>query len=171
MVLAHRSLITVSRIRRIICAAVTLVLSAAVMAASRPDPNIERVEKGLLPVAAERIGVPATITDRMRAYGVSGVSIAVIDNGRIVWDKGYGVEDTTSGPITAKTLFRRFDQQADQRDGRVAARSEGTLAPRPRCQHGTQELEDYGKQFDARSSGYASDAVEPHGRFGPFWRK
>lgn len=43
----------------------------------------------------------------MRAYGVPGVSIAVIDHGRIVWAKGYGVADSTTGrPVTPATLFQ-----------------------------------------------------------------
>jgi CubicO group peptidase (beta-lactamase class C family) len=61
----------------------------------------------LLPVAARKIGIPADINDRMRAYGVPGLSIAVIDNGRIAWAKGYGVADTMSRrPVTTTTLFQ-----------------------------------------------------------------
>lgn len=88
-------------------AALTLLMSTTVLAGSQLDPNIERVEAGLLPIAAEKIGVPATITDRMRAYGVPGLSIAVIDDGRIVWAKGYGVADSsTRRPVTPNTLFQ-----------------------------------------------------------------
>lgn len=66
-----------------------------------------RVEAGLLPVAAKKIGITASINDRMRAYGVPGLSIAVIDHGRIAWAKGYGVADMTSGrAVTTKTLFQ-----------------------------------------------------------------
>jgi len=71
------------------------------------DPHIRRVEEGLLPIAASQPGVPANIEDRMRAYGVPGLSIAVIDGGRIAWAKGYGVADSVSGhPVTPNTLFQ-----------------------------------------------------------------
>lgn len=88
-------------------AALAFLLAAPVPAARQTDPNIARVESGLLPIAAERIGVSATITDRMHAYGVPGVSIAVIDKGRIVWAKGYGVADVaTRRPVTPETSFQ-----------------------------------------------------------------
>lgn len=73
-------------------ASAALLMSTTVLAASQVDPNIERVEAGLLPIAAEKIGVPANIRDRMRAYGVPGVSIAVIDRGEIAWAKGRRIE-------------------------------------------------------------------------------
>jgi len=92
---------------RIVGPALALLLSTTVLGASQLDPYIERVEAGLLPIAAMKIGVSATITDRMRAYGVPGVSIAVIDDGRIVWAKGYGVADSsTRRPVTPETLFQ-----------------------------------------------------------------
>jgi hypothetical protein len=72
-----------SHASRISGATLAVFLSATAIAASQIDPNIERVEAGLLPVAAERIGAPANIRDRMRAYGVPGVSIAVVDNGEM----------------------------------------------------------------------------------------
>lgn len=88
-------------------AAFAVLMSTTVVAASQVDPNIERVEAGLLPVAAERVGAPANIRDRMRAYGVPGVSIAVVENGRIAWARGYGIADSANGrPVTAETLFQ-----------------------------------------------------------------
>lgn len=84
-----------------------LFISTATEAASHSDSHIKRVEEGLLPVAAEKIGVPANIADRMRTYGVPGLSIAVIDQARIAWAKGYGVADTTTGrPVATDTLFQ-----------------------------------------------------------------
>jgi CubicO group peptidase (beta-lactamase class C family) len=92
---------------RIAVAASGMLFSTIVAGATRVDPNIERVEAGLLPVATKLIGVSANIKDRMRAYGVPGLSIAVIDQGTIAWAKGYGVADTTSGqPVTTRTLFQ-----------------------------------------------------------------
>jgi len=76
------------------------VFSGIVEGAPQSDPNIKRVEAGLLPVAAKKIGLTANINDRMRAYGVPGLSIAVIDNGRIAWAKGYGVTDLTAAKLS-----------------------------------------------------------------------
>jgi len=43
----------------------------------------------------------------MKFYDTPGISIAVIDNGRIAWVRGYGVRETgRSGPITPETLFQ-----------------------------------------------------------------
>jgi CubicO group peptidase (beta-lactamase class C family) len=68
-----------------------------------------RVESGLTPFAAtkDNMDARATIADRMRSYGVPGLSIAVIDNGRIVWARGYGTADSLSHrPVTRRTLFQ-----------------------------------------------------------------
>ncbi len=48
-----------------------------------------------------------TIEERMAHYGVPGLSIAVIFDGKIEWTKTYGVmdmEDKT--PVTGETLFQ-----------------------------------------------------------------
>jgi CubicO group peptidase (beta-lactamase class C family) len=88
---------------------VAVYLGVVLSASARPadDPRIRQVEQGLLPIAASELGVPAKIEDRMRAYGVPGLSIAVIDGGKIVWAKGYGVADSAFGRrVTTKTMFQ-----------------------------------------------------------------
>ena len=46
------------------------------------------------------------IEDRMKELGVTGLSIAVINNGVIEWAKGYGVVDSTENrKITTETMF------------------------------------------------------------------
>lgn len=48
-----------------------------------------------------------TIEERMKHYGVPGMSIAVIDSFKIHWVKSYGVMDTaTKQPVTDSTLFQ-----------------------------------------------------------------
>jgi CubicO group peptidase (beta-lactamase class C family) len=77
-------------------------------AAGARAERISRVESGLLPITATRshLGQYANILDRMRAYGVPGVSIAVIADGRIDWAKGYGLADiATRTPVTSDTAF------------------------------------------------------------------
>jgi CubicO group peptidase (beta-lactamase class C family) len=71
--------------------------------------RIKRVETGLLPpftIKGEPVGT-MNIAERMKHYNVKGVSLAVINNGKIEWAKGYGVRETeTNLPVTADTLFQ-----------------------------------------------------------------
>jgi CubicO group peptidase (beta-lactamase class C family) len=67
------------------------------------------VERGLLPLVA-LAGVPDSafpVRDRMERYAVPGVSIAVIDDGRIAWSRAYGVREANQpGAVTETTLFQ-----------------------------------------------------------------
>ena len=83
--------------------------ASATQAAHAADPRIRSVESGLLPITATRtrLGRYANIRDRMRAYGVAGLSVAVIEGGRVAWAKGYGVADARVGSaVTTATLFQ-----------------------------------------------------------------
>ena len=68
---------------------------------------IKKVENGLTtPIFIEGDST-WTIEERMEHYGVPGVSIAVINNGKIEWTKVYGIMDKESkSPVTEKTLFQ-----------------------------------------------------------------
>ncbi|WP_067694806.1 serine hydrolase [Erythrobacter sp. AP23] len=47
-----------------------------------------------------------TIEQRMENYGVPGMGVAIIDKGKIVFAKGYGVQSATSdAPVDANTVF------------------------------------------------------------------
>ncbi len=74
-----------------------------------PEARIARVESSLLPglvIAGQPLPF-RTISERMAALKVPGVSVAVIDDGRIAWAKGYGVLETGSkAPVTPQTLFQ-----------------------------------------------------------------
>lgn len=49
---------------------------------------------------------PSTITERMAKYNLKGMSIAVIQDYKIVWAKGYGWADEENKiPVTTETLF------------------------------------------------------------------
>src|ERR1044072_2464755 len=77
----------------------TLVFSALTAAQSEQtaDPvirrRIENVENGLLPPAVVKGEAPARmrLADRMQFYKTPGVSIALINDGKIEWARGYGV--------------------------------------------------------------------------------
>ena len=72
-----------------------------------PEDTIKKVETGLInPVYLEGDST-WTIEARMKHYHVPGVSIAVINNGKIAWLKSYGVMDEeTKEPVTRTTLFQ-----------------------------------------------------------------
>lgn len=71
--------------------------------------RIERVENGLLPPAVVKGDAPVRmkLADRMRFYKTPGVSIALINDGKIEWARGYGVlEAGGNQPVTPATLFQ-----------------------------------------------------------------
>jgi CubicO group peptidase (beta-lactamase class C family) len=71
--------------------------------------RIQAVENNLRPALYVK-GKPIpvmNILDRMRHYHVPGVSVAVINNGKIEWAKGYGVKEAGGNdPVTPATLFQ-----------------------------------------------------------------
>jgi CubicO group peptidase (beta-lactamase class C family) len=70
--------------------------------------RVAAVERGLIPpVIIKDVPLPAWhIEERMRFYNVPGLSIAVVNNGRLEWAKGYGVKKNGSAdPVTRETLF------------------------------------------------------------------
>ena len=73
------------------------------------NDRIRRVESGLLPgvVLKGEAGIGADIRERMKFHKVPGVSIAVINNGKLEWARAYGIiEAGSSAPVTTMTLFQ-----------------------------------------------------------------
>lgn len=69
--------------------------------------RIKKVETGLITPVYITGDSTWTIEERMQHYGVPGVSIAVIHNGKIEWTKSYGIMDKEDKlPVTEKTLFQ-----------------------------------------------------------------
>jgi CubicO group peptidase (beta-lactamase class C family) len=82
--------------------------SATVVTCAKTDNarRILRVENGLMSPVVIKGDPSRNILDRMKHYGVPGVSIAVFDKDRVLWAKGYGVMDVVSKePVTPNTLF------------------------------------------------------------------
>src|ERR1044071_611841 len=90
----------------------SLWVSAPLAQTTREDAvaqRIERVENGLLPPAVLKGEPPQKmkLADRMRFYKTPGVSIALINDGKIEWARGYGVlEAGKEEPVTPETLFQ-----------------------------------------------------------------
>jgi len=82
---------------------------ASVPSAPKTDEVIARVTAGLRPaitVKGEAAG-KFTLAERMALYKVPGVSIAVVDSGRIVWARGFGLKEVgTADSVTQTTLFQ-----------------------------------------------------------------
>ena len=73
------------------------------------ESRIHRVEATVvdLPMGENQAPLRLDLPQLMKLYNVPGLSIAVIDNYKIVWAKGYGVRETgSSTPVTPKTLFQ-----------------------------------------------------------------
>lgn len=73
------------------------------------DGRIDRVIHGLRPLVAIKGRSPLRwkLTERMVMDHVPGVSIAIIDGGRVVWADGFGVKESgTKDSVTATTLFQ-----------------------------------------------------------------
>jgi CubicO group peptidase (beta-lactamase class C family) len=71
--------------------------------------RIERVENGIPPIPLDETQPPLQVNLQklMEVYKVPGLSVAVIDNFRIAWAKGYGVtEGGGATPVNSKTLFQ-----------------------------------------------------------------
>lgn len=97
-------------------ALLSLVVSAT--AQSQPQPSqkdlnvaarIQRVENGIppIPLNADETASPLTVEKLMQLYKCPGLSVAVIDNFKIAWAKGYGVTEAGGKtPVTVHTLFQ-----------------------------------------------------------------
>ncbi|MFZ6757678.1 serine hydrolase [Undibacterium sp. Ji50W] len=71
--------------------------------------HIRHVENGLLPQAVikGKPVQPMRLSDRMEALKVPGISIALINHGKIEWARGYGYADLASKrPVTVETRFQ-----------------------------------------------------------------
>ncbi|HET7550547.1 MAG TPA: serine hydrolase, partial [Gemmatimonadaceae bacterium] len=88
---------------------VTLAFCADTQASDSVAERERAVESGLLPgVLVAGDSVPTySIAARMEHYKVPGISIAVINDGKIEWARGYGVQEVgSSDSVTASTRFQ-----------------------------------------------------------------
>jgi CubicO group peptidase (beta-lactamase class C family) len=91
------------------CSATQFVLSQKTPATSAErQQHIKDVEVGLLPAVVSKDDPHPghSMSERMAALHVPGVSVAVIHHGVIEWAQGFGVMSTGGPPVTAATLFQ-----------------------------------------------------------------
>jgi len=86
-----------------------LVSCAAPFFEKKKDEHITRVENSLVQLDANgqpQWGNVSTLAERMGYYRAPGVSVAVIDEYKLAWVKGYGVREVGKGEsVTPQTLF------------------------------------------------------------------
>ncbi|HLO58919.1 MAG TPA: serine hydrolase [Bacteroidales bacterium] len=71
------------------------------------EKRIQQVENNLLSWVQTRDTLKWSLESRMRQYNVAGLSIAVINDNKIEWAKGYGWADIAEKrPVTTETLFQ-----------------------------------------------------------------
>ena len=97
-------------VSRAALAAVCFLLGPGIgTARAAEDPHIARIEADLEPAIQAR-GVPPvrhTLTAEMAAHHLPAISVAVVDGGKIVWAKAYGMADVAAGTrATPTTVFQ-----------------------------------------------------------------
>ena len=83
--------------------------AAAPLVVDRTAEAIGVVAAGLRPAVVVQGGAEVTysLADRMVHYRVPGVSVAVVDSGRIVWARGFGVKEAgTADSVGPGTIFQ-----------------------------------------------------------------
>ena len=79
------------RIRQLLIAIVILLASCAQSPETALEKKIARIESGLLGDYGDSPSQGMDLSERMLHYNVPGVSIAVINDYKVEWVKGYGV--------------------------------------------------------------------------------
>lgn len=79
--------------------------AAALAQPAAVDPRAVQVETGLLPAVLTPRTVPMRLADRMQQLQVPGLSIAVVDHGRLAWAQAWGVA-RSGQPMTPETLLQ-----------------------------------------------------------------
>lgn len=80
--------------------------------AKSPANNAERIQRieenaAVIPQGENKPLIKLSLQDLMEKFKVPGLSIAVIENFRVIWAKGYGVTGADSkASVTPKTLFQ-----------------------------------------------------------------
>mgnify|MGYP000674803121 CR=1 FL=1 len=100
----------IKKMKKLICIFLICISCQSQTSNKNQDSNeIQTIENGLLLGTQVEGGSVQTfnILDRMDYYKVPGVSIAVVENGKIKWAKGYGIANTnTELKVDENTMFQ-----------------------------------------------------------------
>lgn len=85
----------------------TVLIFASCEKQSQVNNSIQNVEKRLLPeVLIKGDTTHWSIVDRMKYYNIPGISIAIINDYKIDWAKGYGIYNTSGDSVNTDTYFQ-----------------------------------------------------------------
>jgi Beta-lactamase len=85
----------------------TRCLPPATDLGGKTNSHTRFLESNLLPAVVQAGTKPSTLAERMAAYNVPGISVAVVTNGKLDWARGWGVRDVDScKPVTPDTAFQ-----------------------------------------------------------------
>lgn len=90
------------------CALLTPLSSVYAQALDADDPRIVAFEHNVIAISEIGQENPSfhTIEERLAFHGVPGAAVAIIDDGAVVWSKGYGVLQTGDDTgVNPETLF------------------------------------------------------------------
>jgi len=90
-------------------AAAVLIVPASGSAAVSQASRIARIEASLMPAfqVRGRTVTPRTLEQEMAAHRLPSISVAVVDRGKVVWAKAYGLADVAAKrPATVRTLYQ-----------------------------------------------------------------
>jgi len=85
-----------------------LILIGCAETKSPVDHKVDLIMSSLQPMLQiEGDSIPVfTIEERLKMLNIPGISIAVVENGELVWARSYGMADSASNrPVTPETLF------------------------------------------------------------------
>lgn len=85
------------------------IIAPAALRAQEADARIRAIEERVVPLFVIRgeETETATLEEWMSRLSVPGVSVAVIEDGRVEWARGYGLADVEEGrAVTTHTLFQ-----------------------------------------------------------------
>ncbi|MCW3108922.1 MAG: serine hydrolase [Segetibacter sp.] len=86
---------------------VFLFIQTTARTQSSTQEKIKQAERNLVGTIQIAGDAPKTIQQRMADTQTKGLSLAVIENYRVVWAKGYGwADDSLKVPVTTQTLFQ-----------------------------------------------------------------
>jgi CubicO group peptidase (beta-lactamase class C family) len=79
----------------------------AASAGGPSNAHTRYVEGQLQPAVVRQGDTPKSLSEQMAAYGVPGLSVAVVHQGKLDWARGWGFRDAAScAPVTPETTFQ-----------------------------------------------------------------
>jgi CubicO group peptidase (beta-lactamase class C family) len=92
----------------LICLSLVLSISCSITQKSTSyDNTITNIENHLYTISAsgKDTGTAQTVSQRMAALGIKGMSVAVFDERKIIWNRCYGLRNEHEG-IDSATVFQ-----------------------------------------------------------------